>query len=667
MLFGAPMGSRRYIFDDAYVYINTHHGWDLISITGLGGAFLIISNPGVDTTDYTTRKYYTLDGTEIKLKNLGDKPAGWTLLDDGQYGFEGTVSNNDPETNSYGYPSTDAGSLLVPDCGNGIPATMKLGAKNYRFVLNNAIEDEMWQGITESVQLPDLSIYSYNFLQLDDSLIYAPYKYKGNKPFISRYVKDGIVTAVQMWGSFLTVLVLNAYVSGEWFDNVPVVTRIYYKPFVQTSQNPRSYAAVTLKSACLTMANFYSDMRLKQDIIRGLDWVYTPSGVPQGGIPAGYEFPLGNNMLEPAKIETYDTKNNTKEVGIELDRGTDNVGYTSFFLDGDNISGKVFDSGTQRTTNTGLSTIQNDVKKPYAILEDGSMTYVRCQKDTEMDTWNIGLYVAGKLIEESGFLPVLKLYNDTIAPVLPAVAPEVGGCTMYVRPVNYRILQAHHEQGWDICVYRKTVFTDYTSQILPNILTLRSLSGHTYAQVRQTTINSVTTFWISVNGSKYPITYLDTNKVKQPYQSVNHENQITVLGEPYTGSLVGQQIITGGFYQDKPWVNIDAGSVNITRIFTSASSKHILVGLDVFPVTVNHITGLKTHKTWQNLEAWYDDSVYPWEPASDGVYEFTQDRKWLLFDSGGGLSADIKTPKFDSGGGIMKNVQRINTLCLLEE
>jgi hypothetical protein len=647
-LFGAPMGSRRYVLDDAYIYINTHHGWDLISIYGIGGGFLIISNPGVDTTDYTTRKYYNQDGSEIQLKT-GDKPPGWQLLDDGQYGFEGTVSPDDPldPTAIYGYPSTDTGSLLVPCVFNGIAAVNKLGSKNYRFILNDTPEDEMFVAFTWN-----LGSYTYNFCQLDDSLIYSPYKYIGNKPFVSRYTQDGIVTATQMWkGKSGGILVFNAYLSAEWNDNTDIVTRVYFTPFTYKTGDVRPYAQINESGVCLSMTNSYQDQRHKQDVIRVHDFV-------EGTI----QFPTGFNMLEPAKNEVYDIDNNTEVTGTELDRGTDNVTYMSYFLDGSNISGQVFVFPT--ITDDGLSTIQNDVIKPYALKEDGTMTYVRLQKDTDMTVWNCGLYVAGKLIEETGFLPVIRLFDTTIPPAMPpAVGPYLNGVPVFIRPVNYRILHAHHEPGWDVCVYRKTVTTSYENILTPYYVPRVDQSVSHDAQISQVTVNSVTTFWIVVNGVKTQITYTDINKKIQPRQSVNHENQLVVNNIQYSGLAMYE--VTGGYLQQIPWVNIDDGSSNITRIFTSASQKHILIGFDVFNVGINHILAIDGSG---NLTASYDTSVRPnFPPSSDGTYTFTSDRKWLLFDTGGNLSSDIPTPKFDSGGGVMKNVQRINTLCLLEE
>lgn len=649
---GTKIAKRWYKLDDAIISIDTVNGWDKILIFGISGGALIISNPGVDTTDYTTRKYYNIDGSEIQLK-AGDKPPGWTLLDDGQYGFEGTVSPDDPLDPSvtYGYPSTDKGSLLVPCVFNGIPAVSKLGSKNYRFILNDAPEDEMFVSFTWN-----LGSYTYGFCQLDDSLIYSPYKYIGNKPFVSRYTKDGIITATEMWkGTSGGVLVFNACLSAEWNDNTNIVTRVYFTPFTYKTGDVRPYAQINESGVCLSMTNSYQDQRHKQDVIRVHDFV-------EGTI----QFSTGFNMLEPAKNEIYDVDNNTEVTGTELDRGTDNVNYMSYFLDGSSISGQAFVFPT--LTDDGLETIQNDVIKPYALKEDGTMTYVRLQKDTDMTVWNCGLYVAGKLIEESGFQPVICLFDTRIPPSMPpAIGPYIGvggnGPPVFIRPVNYRILHAHHEPGWDVCVYRKTVTTSYENILTPYYVPRVDQTVSHDAQISQVTVDSVTTFWIVVNGIKTQITYTDVNKKIQPRQSVNHENQLVIGNVPYTGS--GIYYVTGGYIQQIPWVNIDDGSSNITRIFTSASQKHILIGFDVFNVGINHILAIDAHG---NLTASYDTSIRPnFPPSSDGTYPFTADRKWLLFDSGGGLSADIQTPQFDSGGGVMKNVQRINTLCLLEE
>ena len=473
-LFGAPMGSRRYVFDDASIYINTHHGWDLISIRGIGGAFLIISNPGVDTTDYTTRKYYTLGGTEIKLKNPGDKPAGWTLLDDGTYGFDMTHnpggSGDDPESSVYTAPSTDTGSMLVPQVSNGIASVAKLGSKNYRFVLNGVCEDNMFSAVNFSL-VDGTSTYSYQFLILDDSLIFSPYQYRGQKPFVSRYVSDGIITATQKYNGGVSYLDIQNFPDGEWLDFVPIVTRLYYQPFKTTGNNQRRFYSVQGIAGftpCLAMPNAYTDKRLTQDLLRGVSWGYTPSGSAFGYIQPNYIFFFQGgyspeNMMEPVKKELYDLSVNLSPIVVVRDynRGIDNTQYSCFFVDGDNISGKypmptVSGYGhtvpDQQFNDTGIETIQDDVIKPYALKQDGSMTYVRCQKKNALNTngvlalseFNCGVYVAGKLIEESGFLPVITLYDDTTPPVVQPPLntqllgnyfnmnlQEVGGCPIY--------------------------------------------------------------------------------------------------------------------------------------------------------------------------------------------------------------------------------------------
>jgi len=400
-------------------------------------------------------------------------------------------------------------------------------------------------------------------------------------------------------------------------------------------------------------------------------------------------------MLEPAHDETYDlsTSLNPVVVGTEFDCGIDETLYSCFFLDGDNISGKTPNDPTNPTyyTDTGIETIKDDVIKPYAMKQDGTMTYVRCQK-TEvknaqnvlaLSTWNCGLYVAGKLIEESGFLPVITLYDDT---VIPTQYPpgygynlnkyEYGGCPIYIRQVNYRILHAHHDANFDVCIYRKTVYQSNENVLLPYYYVREawdSIEGRYYYadyQLRQTTIDSITTYWIVVNGKVSQIMNGNT-----PYQSVNHENQMTVTGTPLetsgstslpiTPAPAGMQEVDDQYFQGQlgPWVNIDTGSVNITRIFTTASSKHILIGFDVFPVQVNHIRTYFTQDGDNNLVEQYDTSVNPFPPASDGTYPSVQDRKWILFDVSGNGS-QIQTPTVNNDG--KTKVNRVNGLCLLE-
>jgi len=88
--------SHWYKFPDANVFINTCNGLDYISIWGMIGGALIIAQPGTSTTDFTTRRYYDIFGNDLQIPS-GQKPAGWTLLDDGTYGFIGSISDDDPD------------------------------------------------------------------------------------------------------------------------------------------------------------------------------------------------------------------------------------------------------------------------------------------------------------------------------------------------------------------------------------------------------------------------------------------------------------------------------------------------------------------------------------------------------------------------------------------
>jgi hypothetical protein len=674
-IFHSTIAKRWYTFDDAIVSIDTVNGWDQILIIGIsGGEILIISHVGTATYDFSNKRYYDKDGNDITLPD-GKVPDGWTITDDGEYGITnpliGFPDYDDPKQYTYSVQSTDPGSLQIPAVANGKAAISQIGSKATRILLNGSIEDELYLAFADT-----FGVTGWNFLQFSDSLVYSPYRYRSNKPWISRYVSDGLITASQKVQSqvYSNILVLQGLFSDDFFDSVNKVTRIYYEQFNDVKGKIRTYASINGGGCVSAITNFYSASKnLNQDLVRLYDKIDNQASTPSVPLYPGFYAPREPQSIEPAFNENYNILGNTSlSSGIISLRGVDlvlTVGgvdyYRTSFLDGEFHSGMKWDivGSLYVPVDDGIESLQNDVKNIYDIREDGQLTYVRIQKDDHLGTCNTGIYCAGRLVEESGFQQVIKLYDNSAGTVW---GPQIGfnGRPLYIRKSNYQILQTHHEPGWDVCLYRKTTYKSNSSQILDYYF---PINGGTYVKPILTQIDSIVTYSIYINGTIYKI---DPTKY---YASV-HEQQISYPDSPtYAyGSFPDSKGIYSGYTNPVPWFNVDAGSSNITRIFTSASKKHILVGFDIYPAIYSHDLILTANGgTVQNqaLEATYNQvnsGNIPFIPSSDGSYAHP-DRKWFLFDTGGGLITDLPTPTFiDPITKLKTKYSRVNSLCLLE-
>jgi len=573
------------------------------------GELLIICHVG-DTTGSFNKKYYTLiNSTLTEINSL----IGWTLTDDGKYGLIwDDIIHDDP--NDYNYLVEGTG-INVPSVINGIAAKQQTG-KQARYLLNTAMEDEMFKPWTYQVVLPGSYDYTYNFLQLEDSLIFAPYRMK-SKPFVSRYVDDGLITIPHQWAGANGTLYLNSYQSDSFIDSIPKTPRIYHSLF----DEGRTYKEISGDGASVGVVNYYEDKDHIQDIVRADTFLWFTS-----------------EMAEPVQKEKYSF---TEDIilGDEYHRCSDPENNECYFVDGGTISGQTIDPVTHLITDTGLSTIANDIKLIFSACEDGELDYVRSQKDTEMTTFNTGIYCKDTLVEESGWEDVTVLYRNE-----PPTFAELNRCPVFVRKTCYQILHAHHSEIFDALVYRKTKYVSHNSELLDYMI-YRSWVGD-YTQVRKTFITSITTFHIYVNGKIYNL----------PYECNNTEYHLTGLSEVYTGTPL--PITT--YLQALPWCDIeDADNCNLTRIFTTDTKKQLLIGFDVFPVAFkNNLTYTLRNEYWgyYTLDAIYDDSEISFPPSSDSTYENTKDRKWLLFNDLGNMEEEITPPAY----------KRINGLLLLD-
>lgn len=561
------------------------------------GAAIIVAHVGTTTGEFI-KKFYDLFGNEI--------PSDWLIVDDGKYGliWEG-IPHDDPD--DYSYTTIPPDGLGVAAVSNGIAAQKILGFKQAQIILNTALEDEIYRDVDMHVVLPGVYDYHYNFLHLEDSLFFRPFKIKA-KPFVSRYVDDGIVTLSHTWKAAVGgVMQYNAYLSEGMGDILPIVKRLYHTRFDGQGNKIRSFVAIDGDGAGAGAVNYYSDLRMTQDLIRADSHDF-------GGSP----------MAEPMMKETY-SFDAAKQSGEDWHRCSNPSNKDCYFNDGGSTS--------------GLDTIADDLKRVFSITETGALDYVRMQKNTGMTSHKTGVYVADLPVAETPWEDVLVLFDD-----------EANGCPMYIGKTNYQILHSHHGEAFDAAVYRKNRYISHNSELLPYKIWRNSIGD--YVQVRKVTVLSETTWYIAVNGK---VTDL-------PYTSSNAECQLTALGTAYSGPPI--QTVTGGYISRWPWVDIASGE-NLTRVFTTEAGDMLLAGFDVFPASFSHLLQYNLHGGLYNLEAVYDDSVIPFPPTSDGTYEFAKERKWMLFGTGGNLIRDIQPPK-QKVAGIVKDWQRVNGLCLLQ-
>jgi len=272
------------------------------------------------------------------------------------------------------------------------------------------------------------------------------------------------------------------------------------------------------------------------------------------------------------------------------------------------------------------------------------------EKDAEFEHHNCGLYVADTLIEESGLQPVISLYGDAS----PLVAEYMG--PLLIRQTGFKIIHAFHNDRFNVCLYRKTVYIDNSNELLP-YTAYRSAPINADCQIRKTLIKSVTTFHIVVNGIVYDL----------GYSCHNREYRLTALSEAYSGPAIDA---IHGYLCRYPWLDVgyDAeGNVleednsDITRIFTTSAGNNLMVGFDVFPVAFRHELVYDEHN---NLTLDYKEDIHPFPPSSDGIYPQVKGRKWLLFGTDGKMKANITPPQVTEGG-VTKNVNRINGLCMI--
>ena len=630
--------------DGVTVVVKSNYGWDKAVINAVPGeAFvLIICIPGPGTQIYETKRYFFLEGGSLREVEETQKPQGIAEIDDGKYA---------PYTNpvTYGIDTfyDDPDDLLYRYNGNGVGVGDVVNGKaakdgsQIRYILNGSMENEIPKGWHFTVVFYGIHTYLYHFYQLEDSLILNPLKIK-SKPFVSRYVSDGILTIPHKWYAIaFDVYLLACYLSDNFHDTMAVTKTIYHKSIKKNEAGiyPRKSKNIEGDGVSAAACNFYSDSRQSQDIVRANTFDWSTSKMAEPLIHETYTF----DSFE-TKESYYRSMGPDGTYCSQIDNDYKKVNWE----DGNTISCKTLDESSF-TTRSGLDTIANDIKIIYSIDENNNLTYVRFQKDTEFTQCNTGIWLAGELVEESGWEPVDKLLGDTETTIT-----ETHGCPIYRRKTVYKILHSHEGLNFKAVLYRKNVSAGYDTSELLDYRGYRTSGIDDFVQIRRSYFDSTTTFHLAVrkNGGGFSIVTL-------PYKCDAREYQLTGLSTPYSGPDIPIVTHLSQFaYCDVA----DNNNSNITRIYSDETYTKFIIGFDVFPVKFSHILVREQIGTSGEyaLVGKYDDSEFE-DVSSDRNYPDVKDRKWFVFNADGSYT-ELDPPKDINGN----HVKRINGLGMFE-
>ncbi len=576
---------------------------------------------GTNTIDYN-RKYFILKRGVLSEREGLDN---FELVDDGKYNLIWTgIGHLDPDDYGYRTLPTEGDGIRVPETDTGRDTKKQEGTK-VRFMTNQVVEDEIWDAY-----IIDTGSFTYNYIEVDDSLTRTPYKIS-SKASVCRYTTKGtayndfgILTFNRLLEAGPGIILTKAWHTNSFGSSIPTIDRGYTTRFNGTREYIDLASSEPEASAICCAVGSTLEYSGIQRLIRG------------------EAFKIGIAQLaEPLTAQKYNFRDKDEPgFGFIADTGQyyrswDETTNDVYMIDANTIYGKVVDSNGFTTT-SGQQYINNDITLPYGITESGEVTYVRKEKDTEFTMANVGLYVKGSMVEESGMESILSLWGDG---VLPA---EHNG-PIQIRPRDYHPLQVHHGD-FDVVVFRRIVYKSYETELLPyKILRVINPSYYFHAQVRRTIIKSEIQYAISVNGK---VTDL-------PYTTTVRENRLSVLSEEYMGGAI--PLLTS--YALGPWTDIgfdkdgfatEEDNTQLTRIFVSESGGNVFVGFDTFPIESRH--DLVT--TGDVLHPEFDDSSQNFPPYIDIEYVTPKGRRWLIFDSSGSVVEDITPPTENRINGV---------------
>ena len=629
-----PIKGRRFQLEGVSILVRSRSGRDEISIWAeKKGVIFIVCHVGDDTgINGYAKKFYSLEGDQLReiTASLSDRTysvEGLSLLDDGKYFLDYDLSTyDDPDTYSYNFNPTG----LVAEDGSGT-AIKKMSGKAGRFALNQSFEEEFFRAYVTDVDGTDRS-----YLVLDDSLTFRPYKIKGN-PVFNRYTDDSITylhsrTEHDPASFVLRNDMYNAGIAEGFGDSLLVINKLYDKKLELDEDDnevktEKTINADTNGTALYGATRFYLNKQADQDIGR----VKT--------------FLDGVNFAEPAVKESYGAGTEEEAYYRAADQSTN-----TFFMRGNIVYGSLKDPAGHIKMPPNFPHLADDIKLPYTFTDQGALTYVRMQKNSAYTALNTGLYVADQLIEESGWEDILVLADGT-----GGVADSTTGRWMaenngpiVVKKTAYTILHTHHDENFDAALYKKTVYTADSSELLPYKQTnvLGDQFDSVVGQVKKNLVESESTYHIVVNGV---ITQLDYSYTAKEY---------TLTSQTVADADGGHPLIY--IFQDLPWVDIESGANRqITRIFTTETDKGLLFAFDVWDCKSKHdLIYDDSNPAYKYLWSEYDTAFTPYPPLVD--LEDIEERRWLLFDKKG-IFREIDTPK---NGSV--EYKRINGLLMVK-
>jgi hypothetical protein len=623
------------------VELKSFHGDEQIRIWMVGEEGpLIVCHVGDDTgINGYTKKFYRLKEDSLEELNytLSDKTysaGGFTLLDDGKYFLNYDLTTyDDPDSYAYNFNPTG----LVTETGSGT-AIKAVNNKSGRFVLNQTFEQEFWYAFSVSAAGGG----EFDYLVLDDSLLYRPYKIVGN-PTFNRYTDDSIVyMAVRTYHTPPSlVLRIESYADGNsdnYGDSLLVINKVWTKKLEDGSKTSKTINNDADGAAVFGATKYYRNKQADQDV----------------GRVKTFDVASLFSMSEWAVKESYGA-------GTVVDAFKRNADGTEDgqFMKGKTVYGSDLDPSFHVKMPPNFPGVANDVKLPYAFTDDGKLTYVRMVKSSGYTTLNTGLYVADQLIEESGNQSVLTYADGTggVQDVTTGrwMAEQNGPIT--IKQTSYTIFHAHHDENFDAVLYKKTVYKSDSVEMLP--YKQRNFYGDQNTtidgQIKQTKVVVEARYYIAVNGT---VTQLSDSS-GTPYGYTATENYLT--SETVTDTDPTHPLLSGpnDRFGDLPWVDIaDGGNTQITRVFTTSTDDKILFSFDIWDCKSRHNLVYDTSGGNKNLWPDLDTTLTPFPPLVDT--EDIQDRKWLLFDKNSDVK-EITPPKNEAG----ENYRRINGILMV--
>jgi hypothetical protein len=618
--------------NNAEITISSMGGIDDIRIKGKGGSdFMVYAYVGDTTAEYSSARwntrYYKLAGENLKEIDSA-KDFGWSSFkDDGLYGIASFspdyTTTKDPWAGiNFKYKPTGGGLN-----GTGIPAlgfnvdAKKVSGSSARVVLGTATETPAFQSVRYSSGGVEIFRYLTPFNSLTSFTFNNFYPFGFNA---GRYVEDGFLVAISQLGEADGLqATLKGIGGGDYYDQVSSAYRIYFvnmegeKSFFELPADESGDSAVVTSS-------------LKPNKKRELS--YIRARTKDVGYGAGvYRFTSIDE--EVASLDSGEILS-SNEIP-DTSRGPMGSKY---------ISGRY-----------GQSTlpIHDLVKLPFGYGDDGKMTFIQIEKDSDFTWMKSSVYLADKLIEESRREESITLFQAQVDSTTDtSIKPSVG--PIKIHKTKYAPQYAYHGAKYNACVFSKTTYVSHVIEdtvLKDGKIPLYWITGSVYCPVKTVTITSDTEFYLAVNG--------EHTKIPSGYRMEEKVLVVDTLEQVPFVTGVHQQILT---IRTAPWYDIpDAGQTQVSRCMFSEAGGKLLAAIDIYdaPVVKHDVENFtQIFGITPNYNT--DDSGVEFPPYIDLRCSIA-DRKWWLFS--GSDYIELETPKDYAGN----HMQRVCGVSLLEK